>query len=427
MANRRGAEWSRLDNAAKIFPPTSSRRDPRVFRFSCELREPVDPAVLQHALQAAVKQFPHFLYILKRGLFWYYLEKSEIRPSVAPETEPPCSKLYSAKAKTLLFDLTYHQNRVNLEVYHVLSDGTGALQFLLAIVYHYLVEKYRDELPEELPPLLQDASFTQKTADSFEKYYDKTEARKAKKRKPPRAYAIRAERFPNYGPNIISGVVPLDAALAAAKKHNTTLTVFLSAMLILAIREEMQVRELRRPVSLGIPVNLRRHFPSETARNFFGIINVRYDFSKRDGTISDIIAEIDARFKDELTRERLAERMNAYAALEHNFFIRLAPLSLKNLVLRIAGNMARRRDTMVFSNVGRIELPEPLARYVRLFDVFTSTYKIQLCMCSFQNNLVLTFSSLLASTEIEKNFFRFLRQQVEDFSSERIEIRTNSD
>ena len=39
--------WSRLDNAAKIFPSTSSKKDPKVFRFSCELTEPVDGQTLQ--------------------------------------------------------------------------------------------------------------------------------------------------------------------------------------------------------------------------------------------------------------------------------------------------------------------------------------------------------------------------------------------
>lgn len=40
-------KWSRLDNAAKIFPSTSSKKDPKVFRFSCELTEPVDGQTLQ--------------------------------------------------------------------------------------------------------------------------------------------------------------------------------------------------------------------------------------------------------------------------------------------------------------------------------------------------------------------------------------------
>ena len=42
--------WSRLDNAAKIFPATSGKKDVRVFRFACELTEYVDPEILQQSV-----------------------------------------------------------------------------------------------------------------------------------------------------------------------------------------------------------------------------------------------------------------------------------------------------------------------------------------------------------------------------------------
>ena len=48
----RTESWSRLDNAAKIFPSTSERTDTRVFRFYCELDEDVDRELLQEAADA---------------------------------------------------------------------------------------------------------------------------------------------------------------------------------------------------------------------------------------------------------------------------------------------------------------------------------------------------------------------------------------
>ena len=45
------AKWSRLENAAKIFPSTTSREDTKVFRFTCELTEMVQEAPLQAALE----------------------------------------------------------------------------------------------------------------------------------------------------------------------------------------------------------------------------------------------------------------------------------------------------------------------------------------------------------------------------------------
>ena len=71
--SRQSLKWSRLDNAAKIFPSTSSKRDPKVFRFACELCEPVDPEVLRSALDRTLEKFPPFRSVLRRGLFWYFL------------------------------------------------------------------------------------------------------------------------------------------------------------------------------------------------------------------------------------------------------------------------------------------------------------------------------------------------------------------
>ena len=41
--------WSRLDNAAKIFPPSNMGTNTCVFRFSCDLKEEVSPELLQKA------------------------------------------------------------------------------------------------------------------------------------------------------------------------------------------------------------------------------------------------------------------------------------------------------------------------------------------------------------------------------------------
>jgi len=60
MKGRKPVEWTKLDNAAKIFPPTSNERDTKVFRFVCELRDEIDENILQEALD---KTMPLFRFI----------------------------------------------------------------------------------------------------------------------------------------------------------------------------------------------------------------------------------------------------------------------------------------------------------------------------------------------------------------------------
>ncbi len=74
------SKWRKLDNAALAFPLVTGKDDTRVFRFYCELKEPVEEATLQAALDETMKRYPLFQAVLRKGLFWFYLERREIRP-----------------------------------------------------------------------------------------------------------------------------------------------------------------------------------------------------------------------------------------------------------------------------------------------------------------------------------------------------------
>ncbi len=60
MGKGRRSRWTRLDNAAKIFPCTTKNQDTKVFRFACELKEDVKEENLQKALDMTLKEFPFF-------------------------------------------------------------------------------------------------------------------------------------------------------------------------------------------------------------------------------------------------------------------------------------------------------------------------------------------------------------------------------
>ena len=57
-------EGYKVDNVAKVFLATNTRRDPRVFRISCTLQEEVDPALLNEALRITAPEWPQFLSLI---------------------------------------------------------------------------------------------------------------------------------------------------------------------------------------------------------------------------------------------------------------------------------------------------------------------------------------------------------------------------
>jgi len=100
--------------------------------------------------------------------------------------------------------------------------------------------------------------------------------------------------------------------------------------------------------------------------------------------------------------------MNALAVLENVFAIRLVPLFIKDIVLKYFHKRSRREQTIALSNIGIVEMPENLSEYIKLFDVFTSTDSTQICMCSYLDNMTLSFTTHFVESEIEKNFFKEL-------------------
>jgi len=408
MKKRMPVEWTRLDNAAKIFPPNTNEKDTKVFRFACELKEDVDKDILQVALDNTMLLFPMYNVILRRGIFWYYFEHTELKPEVTEESELPCSALYIPNRKNLLLRVTYYKKRINLEIYHALADGTGALAFLKTLVYYYITIKHKEDFGDKLPRLDYDASFTQKMDDSFLRNYDGD--KRLDRIRLNKAYHIQGRRSIDNRLRVIEGCMSARQVLELAHKYDTTLTVYLTSLFIKAIYMDMPARARKLPVVLSIPVNLRNYFPSVTARNFFAAINIGYDFGKNSDKLEDIISSVKESFSRELTSDKLKRHINKLSALEHNTFMRIVPLVIKDYVLRFASYLADRGVTAALSNIGRITVSEELAPYINMFDCFTSVRRPQVCMLSFNNKLVISFASPYTSTDIQKNFFRMLSE-----------------
>ena len=390
------SKWYRLDNAAKIFPPSKNKYDSKIFRFSVSLKENIDKSILEQALNKTLKEYPIFKSVLKRGLFWYYLEEADITILVEEEHLRPCSEF----TNNALFQVTYYKKRINLEVNHALTDGTGTLMFLKSLVAYYLDIKYKLKNKE----IINIASTKESSLDSFKKF----KTGKIKKTLSTRgiAYQIKDEKYVENNLKIIEGIANVNEVLKLAKKYNVTLTVFLTSVLIKSIGETMDIKSRKRPIVIVVPVNLRKYYPSYTVRNFFSAVNISYKYNGED--IKDIIKVVSEEFKKNLNEENIKNKMNNMAILEDIFILRLIPIFIKDLILRYVYKLTNYENTITLSNIGVINMPSVYQDYIDYFDVFISTSSIQICMCSYLNKLTLSFTSQFINSEIEKNFFRYL-------------------
>ena len=407
MFEQKRAYWRSLDNAAKLFSAASSPKDTRVFRFYCELKEEVKEEILQEALNQTIQKYPVFLSVMRKGLFWHYLEKSELRPVVREEYKEPCSSLYVRDKKTLLFEVTYYKKRINFEVFHALTDGTGATEFLRELVKNYLYLIHEENLePVELSN--QYLTVKDQEDDSFSRYYDPDFPRKKKKK-------IRAVQIKKGGKGyeelqINEASMSVKELLGIAREKKVSMSVLLTAAFICAIHEEMSRMQEKKPVILMVPVNLRKIFPSDSMLNFFGYIEPGYQFGGGKDSFEDVLEAVKLYFQENLSKEHMAGRMNELIAIEKHKILKWAPLELKNRCIRAGAKMAEQEVTAVLSNMSVVKMPEDYAQYIEKFGVYTSTNRTELCICSFQDTLSLGFTSRYDSTNIQRNFYRILKE-----------------
>ena len=103
---------------------------------------------MQMALTFTMKRFPSFATTLKKGVFWHYLDTTKRRFSVEQEKDIPCQPLKVSHSGSQSFRALYWENRISVEFFHVLTDGSGGLIFLKTLVAEYL--RLRGV---EIPPL----------------------------------------------------------------------------------------------------------------------------------------------------------------------------------------------------------------------------------------------------------------------------------
>ena len=136
---QRPLRWEKLDNTAHIFPVIAGEQLSNVYRISVTLQEMVDPELLQRALDLVLPKFDGFNMRLHKGVFWRYFEENgRPAPTVQEEKQFPCRYIRANKNRSYLFRVTYYRYRINLEVFHVLTDGMGGLNFLKELTYQYL-------------------------------------------------------------------------------------------------------------------------------------------------------------------------------------------------------------------------------------------------------------------------------------------------
>ena len=404
-------KWDKLDNTAHLFPVIANETMTSVYRISVTLKEEIKKELLQEALEIVLPWFDIFNSRLKRGFFWYYFETNrKSAPKVVEESTYPCLYMAPYTNNNYLFRVTYYKKRINLEVFHVLTDGMGAINFLRELVYQYLRLSHK-ELSEKMGNYLTSDTSLNKE-DSYIKNYKKSHPKVYKTEK---AFLLKGEFLQPGQLGVIHGYLPINQLKEASHKRNMSINQYLVGVLVYSIYKEwLHEAPNKRPVAVCVPVNLRPYFDSITTKNFFAVVTAVFRSEKENYTFEEVLEIVKASLVEQINKENLENLIAYNVSNEKKLIVRAVPLFIKKLAVKYVYVNSARANTTTLTNIGSISIAEEYKPFIEKFHVVLSMTKgqnMKSAICSYDDTLVFNFSSCLKDVSIQKAFFRKLAQE----------------
>ncbi|MBR0138360.1 MAG: hypothetical protein IJM15_08105 [Erysipelotrichaceae bacterium] len=405
--------WFKLDNAAKIYPPMITRHWSPMFRLSADLTEDIDPDILAQAQIKALKRFPTFATTLKKGLFWYYLEQIEGQPPILQDVNNPLQRLHFHRNNGFLYRILYYENRIAIEFFHSLTDGTGGFTFLMSLINEYLHLKYGTDIKTSQYILnCDDEPQPEEMEDAFLRYAKAKTISISEKS----SYQYRSSGVPFDKMLIVSASVDSTKLRETAHNYDCSVGIFVISLLLYSVlqiqKNDKRRLAKRKPVKVSLPVNLRRFFPSKTLRNFSAFINPGLYGMLGDYTLEEVISYTKHFVALNTDTKELLAKFSYNVSAEKNILIRMTPLFFKVPILQMSyflfGDM---NYCSTLSNLGQINLPEEVAQYITRLDFMLGRQveKRTMCGCiSYNGKTIFNFTRTRLESDIERIFLSTL-------------------
>ena len=411
---RNGLRWMRLDNAAKIYPAARRRNWSSIFRLSVTLSETVDRAVLKSALDVTVKRFPSIAARLRRGLFWYYLEEIAEAPEISDEKSYPLTNISRAETKKCAFRVIAYKNRIAIEIFHSLTDGTGALIFLKTLTAEYLTQKYKIDIPCENGILSRlEQPRIEELEDSFQKHVGKVAASRSESN----AWHISGTPEPKNFTNLTCFRLSANECKSKAHEYGVTVNTLLASALMMAL-QNLQFKKVHdnkklKPVKVLLPINLRRIFDSSTLRNFAFYTTPEINPRLGEYTFDEICKIVHHHMALNIDKKVLTTKITANVKSERSMVVRVLPLFIKNIVMKAIFNVVGEKKSCIsMSNLGSVKIPEIMQEHVRRFDFILgvqATIPNNCAVISYGDDLYINFVRNIIEPQLEYEFFEVIK------------------
>lgn len=410
--------WSPLDNAAKIFPAIRSKENTTVMRITAVLTEPITINCLFRAIKKAEARFPYFKVRLRRGFFWYYLEQVEDPIITIPDDDIPCRTFGVNKDYKLLLRILVFKNRISAEASHILSDGFGLLGFIKAILLYYFMEKGLIGIHQIDEFFITDAD-EEEFEDAYSRYFKENIPSVIHK---PKAFHLPypLRNKPRF--NILYATLSAKELKQKAQEKGVSITEYLVAINLLVLQDiyfDSREKGFSTPNKIArvqVPINLRNIYPSKTMRNFSLFVMPEIDFRLGKYSFDEILKIVYHKMQLDTDEKLISKIISRNVGGEKKLLVRGIPIWLKSALLYLKYySEGANQFSGVVTNLGKINLPEPIADKVDFFAITApppnKKLKLNLSVVGYGDKLVLCFGNITASKEFEQKFLHFLLRE----------------
>lgn len=388
-----------LDNTAKAFS-LDEKKNSNTFRISAYLFDKVDPIILHKALIKSLEVYPFYNVKLKKGFFWLYFVSNDDEIVIKKEKCSEKKRITMEHNNKYLFRVNYNDNRINLDIYHLISDGKGASIFFKEILANYFDLKYNLNHNVECKNLI--------TEDPYLKY---TELFINKKKKCHKKFKIIEKSNFLENKNYFF-TLDLSKVKEVSKNNNATITEYLTALYIYTLYNTIYIKS-NKDIVITIPIDLRKYYNVETLSNFFTCMEVEGNVINKDITFDSILKNIKLEFKTKLTDENIRRYLSKDVKLGTNIVFKIIPRYVKKASMKYFGKIINNSSTSTLSNVGPFVLEEQYKKYVD--NIFVSVnagavQRVKCTICSYENKLNIIINSNLVSSKFEEEFYKLLKE-----------------
>jgi NRPS condensation-like uncharacterized protein len=411
--------WMPLDNTARIYPSLLKFRNTGVYRFSANLLMEVQPVLLERALLKALEDNPYFRFRYRRGFFWRYLEYSDRISPVMMEKKSPCRILPDMHSRGLLYRVLYFKNRISLEVSHILTDGSGALPFFSKLLEEYCrLCEHKVEIPLSKDEQEEKSRFHIRFDENWRDPYELV----FKKNMPPPRRLQKAARLKGkpvawWSYPVIGAEIPADTIRAKAKAMKCSVGELIGGLFLFSLQMVLfpeGVKSPNRPIRLLVPVNLRNIYGRSSHRNFFLPVFPTVEPALGRFSLEEMIQKMHHSMRMTLDYRYINQQISRNVSFARQPLIRILPLFVKKPIERLLSwGFMGNRISATLTNLGTMPKdfnPGPLVRNVEVLAAPSHNASLSCGVVSYNNTLSIQFGSVIKNREVQKCFFKQLRQ-----------------